>query len=71
MGSGRKGGEKRADPVRFYGGGGGGREGFWAWKERIQLGGLHFFSYKIRGRAKIGEDGSISGEPNFPANVLG
>ena len=28
MGSGRKGGEKRAYPVRFYDGGGGEREGF-------------------------------------------
>jgi len=40
------------------------------WKERNQPRGLWIFSYKVKGRAKVGEDDYISCEPNFPAYVL-
>ena len=71
MASGWDGRENRVDPFNFCGGGGGEGEGFGLGKKEFSQEAYEFYSYKVRGRAKVGEDDSISGEPNFPANVLG
>jgi len=71
MASGWDEGENNVDPVIFYGGGVGEGYGFGFEKKEFIQEANDFFSYKIRGRLKVGKYGSISGEPNLPANVLG